>query len=73
MCHSAHEGPRDHPYHVVDLIVIQGKCCYAMPAPNGSIRDRCVSTRSSNFGADKSVTVPARASRIRAKSDMIDG
>jgi hypothetical protein len=38
MCHSAHEGPRDHPYHVVDLIVIQGKCCYAMPAPNGSIR-----------------------------------
>jgi hypothetical protein len=34
---------------------------------------RCVSTRSSNFGADKSVTVPARASRIRAKRDMIDG
>lgn len=31
-----------------------------------------MSTRSSNFGADKSVTVPARASRIRAKRDMID-
>ena len=34
---------------------------------------RCVSNRSSNFGADKSVTVPARASRIRVRRDMIDG
>ena len=33
---------------------------------------KCVSTRSSNIGADKSVTVPARASRIRAKRDMIE-
>ncbi|KAF8468682.1 hypothetical protein DFH94DRAFT_775299 [Russula ochroleuca] len=33
---------------------------------------RCASTRSSNFGADKIVTVPARASRSNAKRDMID-
>ncbi len=34
---------------------------------------RCVSNRSSNFGADKSVTVPARASRIKVMRDMING
>jgi hypothetical protein len=33
---------------------------------------RCASTRSSNFGADRIVTVPARASRIKDKRDMID-
>ena len=45
---------------------------------NGDIREkgkanvyRWVSTQSSNFGTDKSVTVPARASRIRAKRDII--
>jgi hypothetical protein len=33
---------------------------------------RCMSIRSSNFGADKSVTVPAMASRIRVIRDMIN-
>lgn len=32
---------------------------------------RCVSTRSNNFGADRTVTVPAMASRIRVMRDMI--
>ena len=32
----------------------------------------CVRTRSNNFGADKSVTVPARASSINVMRDMID-
>src|SRR6266403_695802 len=60
MRHSAQEDPEKPRHRVVDLIGIQAKCCYAMPAPNGSIRA-------------KSVTVQARASRIRAKVDMIDG
>ena len=44
-----------------------------VPEKGESHLHRCASTLSSNFGADKSVTVPARASRIRAKVDMIDG
>ena len=94
--HNAQEDSRDHPSSRYRSYMDTGKgkkCCYAMPAPNGSIRaiirvflsgrSRCrrekenahrwVSTRSSNFGADKSVTVPARASRITAKRDMIYG
>lgn len=67
------EDPETIRHDIIDLIGIQAKCFYAMPAPNGSTRDRCVSIRSSNFGTDKSVTVPARASRNRAKRDMVDG
>jgi hypothetical protein len=34
------ETPETIRHHVADLIgiVIQAKCCYAMPAPNGSTR-----------------------------------
>jgi len=60
------------PRKPVTDLGIQAKCCYAMPAPSGNIRDSCVSTLSSNIGADKSVTVPATASRMRVKRDMID-
>jgi 2-hydroxy-3-keto-5-methylthiopentenyl-1-phosphate phosphatase len=45
---------------------------------NANIREKgkdihsCVRTRSNNFGADKSVTVPARASSNNVMRDMID-
>jgi len=41
-----------------------------MPAPNGNTHDNRVSTRSSNRGADKSITVSSRISRIFEKSVM---
>jgi len=45
---------------------------YAMPAPNGSIRERWVSTLSSSCGAEKSAAVSAMAPRIKEKRDMMN-